>query len=60
MSQKILSSTGEKLLMDACTVIHKKAMSKVEEEYKKYSNKTLCPVEQDYLNYLKELEDLTK
>ncbi|MGL4721784.1 MAG: hypothetical protein ACRCV3_00585 [Desulfovibrionaceae bacterium] len=41
---------------NAGTISHKKAMSKVDEEYKKYQEKTLSPVEEEYLEAIKTLE----
>lgn len=54
----ILSVTGEQLLTGNGTVSHKQAMDKAEEEYKKYKAKTLSEVEKDYLNSIKQLENL--
>lgn len=51
----ILSSTGEKLLVGAGTISHSKAIEKAKGEYKKYQVKTISPVEQEYLNALKEI-----
>lgn len=55
----ILVSTGEKLLIGAGSISHETAMDKVETEYKKYKAKTLSDVEQDYLESIKQLEDLS-
>ena len=52
----ILSGTGEQLLVDAGSVSHQQAMEKAEKEYRKYQVKTLSPVEQAYLDTLKQLE----
>ncbi|MBU2523723.1 virulence RhuM family protein [Patescibacteria group bacterium] len=52
----ILSATGEKLLSDAGSVSHEKAIGKAELEYKKYQEKTLSPVEKDYLEVIKTVE----
>lgn len=52
----ILSATGENVLQGAGKISHKKAMEKVEAEYKKYQEKTLTPIEQAYLENLKSLE----
>ena len=52
----ILSGTGEKLLQDAGSVSHQQALKKAEREYRKYQVKTLSPVEQAYLDTLKQLE----
>lgn len=51
----ILSSTGEKLLTGAGKISHDKAIEKARAEYKKYQVKTISPVEQEYLNTLKEI-----
>jgi hypothetical protein len=51
----ILTSTGEKLLIENGTVSHDQAMDKAQTEYKKYKAKTLSSVEQDYLNSIKQL-----
>ena len=52
----ILSSTGEKLLMDSGKVSNKKALEKAAEEYKKYQVQTLSPVEKEYLEIIKSTE----
>lgn len=49
----ILSADGRKLLNDAGTVSHNQAIEKVHTEYKKYVQKTLSPIEQEYLNNIK-------
>ncbi len=51
----ILSSTGEKLLTGSGKISHDKAIEKARAEYKKYQVKTISPVEQEYLNTLKEI-----
>ena len=53
----ILSSTGEKLLVDAGTISHNKAIEKAKDEYKKYQVKTISPVEKVYLETLKEISN---
>jgi len=53
----ILSSTGEKLLIDAGSISHNQAIEKAKTEYKKYQVKTISPVEQEYLNTLKEISN---
>ena len=52
----ILSGTGEKILEDAGSISHQQALKKAEQEYRKYQVKTLSPVEQAYLDTLKQLE----
>ena len=56
----ILSSTGEKILIGAGTISHDKAIEKARTEYKKYQVKTMSPVEREYLDTLKELNNKIK
>lgn len=56
----LLKSTGEKLLEDAGTVSHAQAMEKAKEEYKKYQVENLSPVEEAYLQTIKEVEKTAK
>lgn len=57
---RVLSTTGEKLLEGAATVSHKQAMEKAEQEYRKYQVETLSPVEEAYLETIRETEKLAK
>ena len=57
---RVLSTTGEKLLEGAGTVSHKQAMEKAEQEYRKYQVETLSPVEEAYLDTIREAEKLAK
>ena len=57
---RVLSTTGEKLLEGAGTVSHKQAMEKAEQEYRKYQVETLSPVEEAYLGTIRETEKLAK
>ena len=57
---RILSSSGEKVLEGAGTVSHEKALEKAKTEYKKYQAKTLSSVEKDYLNTINTLEKQAK
>lgn len=50
----ILTATSEQLLIGNGSISHQKA----ETEYKKYKAKTLSDVEKDYLEAIKELENL--
>ena len=52
----ILSSWDRMVLNDAGTVSHNKAIKKAKEEYRKYQNATLSPIEKEYLDSLKALE----
>ncbi len=53
---KILTMSGEQLLIGGGSVSHSQAMNKVTEEYKKYQQKTLSEVEKDYLEAIKSIE----
>ena len=56
----ILSSGGRKLLEGAGTVSHAQALEKARAEYRKYQEKTLTPVEEEYVKALKKLEKEAK
>ena len=56
----LLKASGEKLLEDAGRVSHAKAMEKAKKEYKKYQAENLSPVEEAYLQTIKELEKTAK
>lgn len=51
----ILSSTGEALLNGVGNVSHQEAMSKAQEEYRKFQLRELSPVERVYLETIKTL-----
>ena len=51
----ILTSTGEKLLIDAGSVTHKQAEEKAIAEYRKFQVRNLSPVEQAYMESIKTL-----
>ena len=53
----ILSSTGEKMLNGPGSISHKKAIQKAKAEYRKYQVKTISPVEEEYLNTIKEINN---
>lgn len=57
---RILVSTGEKLLTGNGMISHERAMEKAELEYKKYKQKTLSNVKKDYLEIINGLEKSTK
>lgn len=57
---RILTSTGEKLLIGNGTVSHSRAMDKARAEYKKYKARTLSGVEKDYLDSIRQLEQKEK
>ena len=50
----ILSSGNRKLLTDSGKVSHDEAMKKAKEEYRKYQAVTLSPVEQAYMETIKD------
>lgn len=53
---RILTMSGEQLLIGNGSVSHKQAVDKATVEYRKYKAKTLSDVEQDYLDSIKMLE----
>ena len=56
----ILSSSGQKLLDNAGSVSHQQAVDKATEEYRKWQENTLSPVEEAYLETIKALAAETK
>ena len=56
---RILTMSGEQLLVGAGSVSHTQAIDKATAEYKKYQQKTLSEVEKDYLETIKMIEDKT-
>lgn len=57
---RILTSTGEQLLLVGGRVSHQEAMDHATTEYRKYKQRTLSDVEQDYLNAIKAISDKSK
>ena len=55
----ILRATGEDVLENAGSISRKQMEEKVEEEYKKYSEHTLTPVEKDYLEEIRKIEKIS-
>jgi hypothetical protein len=53
---KILATTGEAVLQNAGLISHEQAVEKALTEYRKYQVKTLSPVEQAYLETIKDAE----
>ena len=51
----VLSSGNRKLLIGSGTVSHKQALDKAKTEYRKYQEITLTPVEEAYLESIKEV-----
>ena len=56
---RILTMSGEQLLQGNGSISHKQAVDKATDEYKKYKERTLSSVEEDYLNSIKILEKKT-
>jgi hypothetical protein len=57
---RILTMSGENLLLGSGSVSHEEAVDKATTEYKKYQQKTLSEAEKNYLGSLKMLDDKTK
>lgn len=57
---RILTMSGEQLLLGNGSVSHKQAVDKATGEYRKYKSKTLSEVEKDYLDSIKILEQKTE
>lgn len=57
---RVLSSTGEQLLVGAGKVSHKQAMEKANQEYQRFLLQNLSPVEEAYLQTIKEVEKTAK
>ena len=57
---RVLSSTGEQLLVGAGKVSHKQAMEKANQEYQRFLMQNLSPVEEAYLQTIKEVEKTEK
>lgn len=56
----VLKTTGEKLLQGAGTVSRAQAIEKATEEYKKYQVQNLSPVEEGYLEGIKNIHSTAK
>lgn len=54
---RILTMSGEQLLAGNGSISHKQAVDKATVEYKRYKARTLSPVERDYLDSIKLLEE---
>lgn len=57
---RVLSSTGEQLLVGAGKVSHKQAIEKANREYQRFLVQNLSPVEEAYLQTIKAVEKATK
>lgn len=56
----VLKTTGEKVLQGAGTISHAQAIEKATEEYRKYQAQNLSPVEEEYLESIKNIHSRTK
>ena len=56
----VLRTTGEKLLEGAGKISHKAALEKAKTEYKKFQVQTLSPVEEAYLQTIRDVEKTAK
>ncbi len=56
----LLKATGENVLEDAGTVSHTQALEKAKAEYQKYQVQNLSPVEEAYLQNIKQIEKTAK
>lgn len=56
----VLTSGNRKLLQNKGSVSHTQAVEKAKSEYRKYQEKTIAPVEEAYLDTIKELEKEAK
>lgn len=56
----LIQVTGGKMLDNAGKISHKQALEKANEEYKKYVNQNLSPVEEAYLQTIKQIEKTAK
>lgn len=57
---RILTSTGRKVLDNSGTISHTQATEKAKLEYKKYKAKALSSVEHEYLKSIVDLEKRAK
>lgn len=56
----LLKTTGEKVLHGAGTISHTQAIEKATKEYRKYQEKNLSPVEEVYLETIKNIQSKIK
>ena len=57
---RVLSVTGRPVLQSVGKISHQQAMDKAKKEYREYQKNTLSPVEEDYLQTIKALEQEVK
>ena len=56
----VLKTTGEKVLQGAGAISHAQAIEKATEEYRKYQVQNLSPVEEEYLESIKNIHSAVK
>ncbi len=56
----VLKTTGEKVLQGAGAISHTQAIEKATEEYKKYQMQNLSPVEEEYMESIKNIHSTVK
>lgn len=56
----LLKSTGEEVLQGAGTVSHALAIEKATQEYKKFQVQNLSPIEEEYLESIKNMQNVVK
>lgn len=56
----VLKTTGEKVLQGAGTISHAQAIEKATEEYRKYQVQNLSPVEEEYLESIRNIHNNVK
>jgi hypothetical protein len=56
----ILRATGEEVLTHAGKISHTQAMEKAKAEYKHYQAQTLSPIEEEYLQAIRQLGETAK
>ena len=56
----VLKTTGEKVLQGAGTISHAQAIEKATKEYRKYQVQNLSPVEEEYLESIKNIQSIVK
>lgn len=56
----VLKTTGEKGVQRVGTISHTQAIEKATEEYRKYQAQNLSPVEEEYLENIKNIHSTVK
>ena len=56
----VLKTTEEKVLQGAGTISHAQAIEKATEQYRKYQAQNLSPVEEEYLESIKNIQNIVK